>query len=384
MKKAIKFVFALMIGSLVGMGGSIVCIGLFSDMSVAEFIVKLKEIAVLELLSVMVFSLFSAMFGGILHIVIHEAGHLVAGLLSGYRFVSFRIFNYTVLKTTEGLKVKKFGIAGTGGQCLMTPPDCTVEELKYLFYNLGGALFNLLFSAVVILLWWNVAVNEFISIFLILFALIGVLFTLINGLPLKLFSSNDGMNIIRLYGNIESRRIFANSLRVNALVQSGMRPKDMPEEYFCLNNEIDFKDYFAVQQYGLVAGLYLDREQYDDAYRMHSEMVAHKCDLLELFYFEAVCEYVYLSLLRGDKEKAMELLDDKIKMYIERYGAVMSSKLRVQCAMALLIEEDENVAIELYHDLYKKQNDFLMQGEVIMDLALIESMFRQKGVEYKK
>ena len=73
------------------MGGSIVCIGLFSDMSVATFIEKLKEIAVLELLGVMLFSLFSAFAGGFLQIVIHEAGHLVTGLLSGYKFVSFRI-----------------------------------------------------------------------------------------------------------------------------------------------------------------------------------------------------------------------------------------------------------------------------------------------------
>ncbi|MEE1297463.1 MAG: hypothetical protein UHE62_01880, partial [Muribaculaceae bacterium] len=98
MKKTIKLVLALMTGVIIGMGGSIVCIGLFSDMTVAEFMEKLKGIAVLELLGVMAFSLFSAFVGGFLQIVIHEAGHLVAGLLSGYKFISFRIFNYTILK----------------------------------------------------------------------------------------------------------------------------------------------------------------------------------------------------------------------------------------------------------------------------------------------
>ena len=142
-----------MTGVIIGMGGSIVCIGLFSDMTVAEFMEKLKGIAVLELLGVIAFSLFSAFVGGFLQIVIHEAGHLVAGLLSGYKFISFRIFNYTILKTAEGLKVKKFGISGTGGQCLMTPPDGPAEDLKFVFYNLGGVLFNLLFSAVAIILW---------------------------------------------------------------------------------------------------------------------------------------------------------------------------------------------------------------------------------------
>ena len=56
MKKTIKLVLALMTGVIIGMGGSIVCIGLFSDMTVAEFMEKLKGIAVLELLGVMAFS----------------------------------------------------------------------------------------------------------------------------------------------------------------------------------------------------------------------------------------------------------------------------------------------------------------------------------------
>ena len=83
----------------------------------------------------------------------------------------------------------------------MTPPDCAVEDLKYVWYNLGGVLFNLLFSAVAIMLWWNIGGNEFMSIFLMLFALMGVLIALMNGIPLKLFVSNDGMNTIRLHKN---------------------------------------------------------------------------------------------------------------------------------------------------------------------------------------
>lgn len=382
MKTVLKLVLALLVGVLIGMGGSILCIGLFSDMTMAEFVGKLKEIAVLELLGVVAFSLFAAFVGFLLQIIIHEAGHLIAGLISGYKFVSFRIFNYTLLKNDKGFKFKKFGIAGTGGQCLMTPPDCPVEELKFKLYNLGGVLLNVVISVIALILWWYVAENEFVSIFLMLFALMGIVFTIINGVPLKLFISNDGMNTKRLNDSIEARRIFANALRVNALIQEGVRPKDMPEEYFWLPDEINFKDYFVIQQYGLVAGLYLDKEQYDEVYRMHDEMVAHKSDLLELFYIEAACELIYLALLKGENDRATELLDEKVKMYIKQYGKVMSSKKRVQCAVALLKDGDEAKAIEIYRELYNKRNDYLMQGEVLMDLELIKSMFKMKGVNY--
>ena len=382
MKKLFKFVFAFLIGCLIGMGGSIVCIGLFADMTIAQFLEKLKNTEALELIGVILFSLLSAFLGGFLQIIIHEAGHLVFGLLSGYKFVSFRIFNYIILKTRGKLKIKKFGIAGTGGQCLMTPPDCPIEEFKFVWYNLGGVLFNLLFSVIALILWWNVVENEFACIFLMLFALFGVLFALMNGVPMKMFVSNDGMNTKRLRSNIEARRIFANSLRVNALVQDGVRPKDMPEDFFKLDDKIDFKDYFVMQQYHFVVALYLDKQQYDDAYRMYDEIVAHKGEVLELFYVEAVCELIYLSLLKGEKEKATELLDKKMEMYIAQYGKVMSSKLRLQCAITLLKDDDEAKALDIYHELYNRRNDYVMQGEVLMDLELMESMFKMKGVEY--
>ena len=33
----------------------------------------------------------------ILQIVVHEAGHLFFGLLSGYRFISFRVFDFKII-----------------------------------------------------------------------------------------------------------------------------------------------------------------------------------------------------------------------------------------------------------------------------------------------
>ena len=39
----------------------------------------------------------------ILHIIVHEAGHLFFGLLSGYKFISFRVFDFKM--KMENLKL---------------------------------------------------------------------------------------------------------------------------------------------------------------------------------------------------------------------------------------------------------------------------------------
>ena len=101
---------------------------------------------------IMTSSIIGVFVGVFLQLIIHEAGHLVCGLISGYRFVSFRVLSYTLLKEDNKFKVKEFSLSGTAGQCLLSPPDKPVEEVPIILYELGGILFNLLLTAICIVL----------------------------------------------------------------------------------------------------------------------------------------------------------------------------------------------------------------------------------------
>lgn len=69
---------------------------------------------------VAVFRMFGAFLimvvGFLVHIIIHEAGHLIFGLMTGYSFVSFRIGSHTIVNVDNKLKYKRFNIPGTAGQ----------------------------------------------------------------------------------------------------------------------------------------------------------------------------------------------------------------------------------------------------------------------------
>lgn len=88
--------------------------------------------------------IFFAYFSIYMQLVIHEAGHLVFGLLSGYRFSSFRIGSLMLLKKKEKFQFCRISIAGTGGQCLMCPPDLKDGKMPFVLYNLGGSFMNLI------------------------------------------------------------------------------------------------------------------------------------------------------------------------------------------------------------------------------------------------
>ncbi len=88
-----------------------------------------------------IISMYLAMF---LQMFIHEGGHLVFGLLTGYRFSSFRIASLMLLKENGSYHWKKLSLAGTGGQCLMCPHDLVDGKIRYVVYNFSGVFFTLI------------------------------------------------------------------------------------------------------------------------------------------------------------------------------------------------------------------------------------------------
>ena len=109
----------------------------------------------------------------VFHIIVHEAGHLFFGLLSGYKFISFRVFDFKIMKDENGkFKIRYERLAGTGGQCLMRAPEYIEGKFKYKLYLLGGVMFNIVFS----IIFWLVLP----SYYTLLFALIGFTLASLN------------------------------------------------------------------------------------------------------------------------------------------------------------------------------------------------------------
>lgn len=82
MKKSISIIIKLVVGAVFGF----VC-GYIGASSFKDKDSSIEEILILGGVIICL------IFGTVLHMVIHELGHLLFGKLSGYDFVSFRIAN---------------------------------------------------------------------------------------------------------------------------------------------------------------------------------------------------------------------------------------------------------------------------------------------------
>ncbi len=157
-----------------------------------------------------------------LHLIIHEAGHLVAGFISGYGFGSFRVGSLMFIEENGKIKIKKHSVAGTGGQCLMIPPKMVDGKFPVIFYNLGGVLMNLIFTAIPVILAILFVNKPIIYAFCVLMALAGFISAATNGIPLRLgIVNNDGSNARELYKNEEAMRAFYNQFMTMAALSDG-------------------------------------------------------------------------------------------------------------------------------------------------------------------
>ena len=84
------------------------------------------------LLELAIFFIFYFVFM-VLGITIHELGHMAFGLLTGYRFCSFRLFSLVWFKEDGKIKFKKTQYI-FAGQCLMEP-DYDESKFKFVRYR---------------------------------------------------------------------------------------------------------------------------------------------------------------------------------------------------------------------------------------------------------
>ena len=240
----------------------------------------------------------------ILHIIVHEAGHLVFGLLSGYKFVSFRVFDFKIIKDENGkLNFRYEKITGTGGQCLMRASEYVEGKFKFKLYLLGGVIFNVLFSIV----FWLILP----SYYTFLFALIGFTLAFLNLIPMGF---NDGMTFYhaskdettRFVLYLQLEYVYYQSIGKNLLIEQ-------PEIVEKINSlEITNTNYLTDSlEFIKLDGLEYFFE-FNTLYNEARKLYVERDDLLPVYKVELMALLVKLiSLVNPEDELLEEIMKDK-------------------------------------------------------------------------
>ncbi|MBR6635596.1 MAG: M50 family metallopeptidase [Clostridia bacterium] len=286
--------------------------------------------------------LFVAFF---IHIIVHEAGHLIFGLLSGYKFSSFRIFNFMWVKENEKTVFKRLKIPGTAGQCLMSPPDIVNGSFPVVLFNLGGVIMNIAASLVFLVLVFAFKSWAYVSPALLVFVLVGFVSALMNGIPMSTGDvNNDGYNAFSLSGNIAAMRSFWVQLKVNEKLTKGVRVKDMPAEWFEVPDDEAMKNSMAAVMGIFAANRLMDEQKFEEADSLMAHLIEIDSGITPLHRNLTLCDRAYVEMV-GENRKAVldELLTKELLVFIKKMKK-FPTVLRTEYVYSLLVLKDVNKA----------------------------------------
>lgn len=307
-----------------------------------------------------------------IHILFHEAGHLIFGFLTGYTYVSFRIGSLTLIKEEGTIKRKRMNLPGTGGQCLMSPPDYKNGNFPFILYNLGGVLLNILFS---IIAFGVVLNNPFLSaitiVLLSAFALAGLFTALTNGIPMKIGGlPNDGYNLYLMLKEKENKLAFFMQLKMNALMTQGKRLRDIPLETIQLEGKQDFSNPLKVSMYLVEYNWYLDQLSFDEARMCLAAFEPHAEHLPVVYKNELDCERLFLELIQeADPFAVKNLYTKELQKYI-KITTYLPNKKRLMMAYEAFHQKNFRQAMEYYNQLLKTAAMYPVKAEAEMEVML--------------
>lgn len=354
-----KFLPILVVAAVIGFGGGLLAGGADSSVLVGNLDLDqlIKDLVLVSLALLVSF---------FLQIIIHELGHLVMGLFSGYRFVSFRIMNLLIAKNDQGkLQVTQYAVAGTGGQCLMAPPAYREVGFPYRRYLWGGVLANAVASFLV----WLMLGSS--SLFGLTFVFVGILMVVTNGLPMQY---NDARTIQLAGQSSNNQRILYNGLAINQLSAKGVTYTEMPDELFALVPPVPRYTYLNTQQELMRVNRLMDEGRLEAAWDLLEDLWSKKEQIAFPHYQGAIAgELMGLLCLLAPTDPRIATLWQTPQLQQLLQQPLMGT-FRLKALHAKVVEKDDIKAIQLLQEGLTKKDKMPTFGEAKLEEKLLRHL----------
>lgn len=379
MKSFLKFIGALLFGALIGLICIIPFIVLGTGESFSRVVNRIFGHDALPYLSKAAMTIILICVAFFLQLIIHEGGHLVAGLLTGYRFVSFRVLNWQLIRKDDRLQWRNFELAGTGGQCLLAPPDKPIDQIDTRWYNAGGVLANVITAVLAIVLMYTVDMPFWLHALMFLMTFIGVSFALLNGIPMKVGGvANDGLNLFQMEKDQPAKLCFCNILDVNARGQEGEPYTEMPERLFAMPDPFDWENALHVGSVLLSVTRMMAFHRWEDAYQLLTKAHDNKDSYMRLYQLEIENMMTQVCFFTGRDDEARKHYSKEVAKHVTQHASTQSDKQLTRMAVALALDGDRPRAEQILKEVEARRDRYAQQSDVALSLDLMHWLLENR------
>ncbi len=315
-----------------------------------------------------------------LQLILHEAGHLVFGLLSGYRFSSFRIGSLMLAKVEGRLRLARLSIAGTAGQCVMAPPAPDENgRIPSVLFNLGGSMMNLILSVVLLVLYFSLPQSLF-SVFLFICAFVGLFLALSNGIPLHMeMIDNDGRNALSLHKDLFANHAFYVQLKVSEEISNGKRLKDMPDALFEIPEGADRRNPLIATVEVFRCNRLMDAYRFEEAESaIRGILAGETVGALLLYRCLLTCDLICILIGKGAWQEAASQLTKLQKRFMKSMRT-FPTVIRTEYLIARHITKNKKDEEMAEHRFSRMAKSYPYPQEIAGEQALMEIFDKAEG-----
>lgn len=305
---------------------------------------------------------------------IHEGGHYIFGKLTGYKFVSFRVGTYMWFKKNGKLVATRAALSGTGGQCLMSPPDLKDGTMPFRLYNMGGALLNLISALLYAPVWIATKDNIYSNIFGLCFMATGVVYFAANGFPLRNSElDNDGSNTKNMSKNKRAVKSFWMQLKVSESSLNGIRIKDLPDDWFFIPEDEELSNALISSMAFFYKDKLMDEHRFEEAAQYIDHILSVEDNaILPIYKKMLIMDRVFIELLGDKNEDVINQFHSKemvaFRYQMQRYPLM----LRTEYALYALGNDNEGKADKYLKEFNEWISVYPYEGEALKEKALVE------------
>ncbi len=173
-------------------------------------------------------------------ILVHEFGHLLCGLITGYQLISFRVLNMSICKNEDSLKLTLCKFHNSDGQCLMCPPDYKESKSPFFLYMIGGSLFDFAMFLIFFQLSQSLSLSYEIRMLLLVLAHIEFLGFIINIIPHRFNGViSDGLTVLLMLKDKNAVRCWYQHAHLYFELLNGKTYGDIEENTFEILQKYD-------------------------------------------------------------------------------------------------------------------------------------------------
>lgn len=255
----------------------------------------------------------------------------------------------------------------------MSPPDMVDGRIPVVLYNLGGSFMNIIASIVFFVLYLLLKGVPFVSVLLLMLAIIGIGFAIMNGVPMRMGTvDNDGYNAFSLIRNSEALQSFWMQMKVNAEIAKGLRLKDMPDEWFEIPSDESMKNSMVVVKGIFTCNRLMDQQKFTEADKLMEHIMNIDSGMVGLHRSLMVCDRVYIELITENRSDVIdEMLTKEQKKFMKQMKK-FPSVLRTEYVYALLHEQDKEKADKVKEKFEKCAKSYPYPNDVQSERELME------------